>query len=158
MSHPQPAHIRWSYVALAGIVAGAIDIIYAWVFWWLRAGLGFGQILQSVAAGLLGEAARVGGAQTAALGFVLHFLIALTVAFVYATAARRWPALVRRPWLWGAVYGVGVYAVMNGIVLPLSNAGPPAAVPLWIGLTIVVHAVGIGIPSALGARAALQRR
>lgn len=149
----------WMVVALGGLVAGTIDIVYAWAFWAIKAGLRPTRILQSVAAGLLGrEAAVAGGAGTAALGLVLHFFIATTVAFVFYATARYAPALWRRPWLWGSLYGVGVYGVMNYVVVPLSRAGGGGGSPttLWAVLSIIVHAFGIGVPVALAARAALR--
>lgn len=149
----------WLWVALGGVAAGAIDIAYACAFWAIRAGVAPSRIFQSVAAGLLGrEAAVAGGAPTAALGLALHFFIATVVAVVYYQAARYAPVLWHRPWLFGTLYGVGVYGVMNYIVVPLSRAGGGGGRPivLWVVLSIVVHAVGIGIPVALAARAALR--
>jgi hypothetical protein len=146
------------YVVLGGVAAGVIDITYACLFWAIKAGVRPSRIFQSVAAGLLGrQAAVAGGASTAALGLALHFGIALTVAAVYYVAARHAEALWRRPWTFGALYGVAVYGVMHYIVVPLSAAGNGAVAPfdlLWDGLSIAVHAFGIGVPVALAARAA----
>ena len=139
-----------------------IDIAYACIFWAIKAGVRPSRIFQSVAAGLLGRPAAVaGGASTAALGLALHFFIALTVAVVYYTGARYAEALWRRPWTFGSLYGVAVFGVMHYVVVPLSAAGGGGIAPfdlLWDGLSIVVHAFGIGVPVALAARAALRGR
>jgi uncharacterized membrane protein YagU involved in acid resistance len=149
--------IAWRPVLVAGVVAGAIDIGYACGFWVVRAGTPPTRILQSVAAGLLGPAAFVGGLAAAALGLLLHFAIAVVVAVVFVTTARRWPALARQPWRWGLLYGLAVYVVMNHVVVPLSAAGGGGAGdPLWVSLTVLVHAVGIGVPVAFGAQRALR--
>ena len=149
-------------VVLGGVAAGVIDITYACTFWAIKAGVRPSRIFQSVAAGLLGrQAAVAGGAPTAALGLALHFFIALTVAVVYYEAARYAEALWRRPWTFGSLYGVAVFGVMHYIVVPLSAAGSGGVAPfdlVWDGLSIVVHAFGIGVPVALGARAALRGR
>ena len=148
-------------VVLGGLAAGVIDIAYACIFWAISAGVAPARIFPSVAAGALGrQAAVAGGAATAALGLALHFFIALTVALVYYGAARQWPALWRRAWLLGAVYGVAVYGVMHYVVVPLSRAGGGGGRPnvLWETLSILVHAFGIGVPVALAARAALRGR
>ena len=158
---PQRAVSPSLAVVLGGVAAGVIDITYACTFWAIKAGVRPTRIFQSVAAGLLGrQAAVAGGLQTAALGLALHFVIALTVAFVYYTAARYADTLWRRPWAFGSLYGVAVFGVMHYIVVPLSAAGGGVA-PfdlVWDGLSIVVHAFGIGVPVALGARAALRGR
>jgi hypothetical protein len=149
-------------VVVGGLAAGVIDIAYACLFWSIKAGVRPSRIFQSVAAGLLGRPAAIaGGASTAALGLALHFFIALTVAVVYFTAARYADALWRRPWTFGSLYGVAVFGVMHYIVVPLSAAGGGGLAPfdlLWDGLSIVVHAFGIGVPVALAARAALRDR
>ena len=63
-----------------------------------------------------------GGAGTAALGLLLHYVIALVWTVLFFLAARRFGALTRHPIPVGLSYGVVVWAVMNLIVLPLSNA------------------------------------
>lgn len=139
-----------------GFVAGALDIVYACVFWALKRDVPAQQILQSVAAGLLGEASFEGGWATAVLGLVLHFLIALSMSAAYYLVSRRWALLRRRPLLCGAGYGLLLYAVMNYVVVPLSAAAPGSKDPLWITLSIMVHALLIGIPIALATRRASQ--
>ena len=145
-------------VLAGGLVAGLLDILYAWGFWRIRAGTSMQRVLQSVAAGLLGRAQAVaGGASTAALGLFLHFFIATTMSVTYYLVARRWPLLVRRPWLCGAAYGLVLYGVMNYVVVPLSAAGGGGAPrnPLWIGLSILVHMLLVGVPIALFTRRAV---
>jgi hypothetical protein len=147
---------RWAPVLWGGIVAGALDIAYAVLFWAIKAGVPARRIFQSVAAGLLGEASFAGGTATAALGLALHFLIATSMSATYYLVARRWPLLWQRPILCGAGYGLILYGIMNYVVVPLSAAGPGSKDPLWIGLTIAVHAFLIGVPIALFTRCALQ--
>lgn len=138
-------------------MAGTLDIVYACLFWWLKAGVSPVRIFQSVAAGLLGQASFMGGGATAVLGLVLHFFIATSMAVTYFLVARRWSLLVRLPWLCGNVYGLLLYAIMQGIVLPLSAAGHGSRDPLWVGGSIVVHMLLIGLPMALFARHAIAR-
>lgn len=146
----------WGFVLAGGFIAGALDIVYACVFWGLKADVPAQQILQSVAAGLLGEASFEGGWATAALGLALHFLIALSMSATYYLVARRRALLWQRPFLCGAGYGLLLYAIMNYVVVPLSAAGAGSKNPLWIALTIAVHVLLIGIPIALAARRAIQ--
>jgi hypothetical protein len=144
-------------VLAGGLVAGTLDIVYAWVFWAIKAGVPARRILQSVAAGLLGKASFEGGAATAALGLGLHFFIACSMAVTYFLVARRWAALRRRPVVYGAAYGLLLYAIMNYIVVPLSAAGGGGGKdPLWVGLTVAVHMFLIGMPIAFFVRTALR--
>ena len=146
-------------ILLGGLGAGILDITYAIVVSRLLRGTSAVTVLQSVASGLLGEGAYEGGGATAALGLFLHFVIAFTAAAVYVLASRRLPTLVRRPWLWGALYGMAVYLFMNVIVLPLSAfphklSYPPAV----LARGLAGHIVCVGLPIALAAAFTSSRK
>ena len=145
-------------ILAGGLIAGALDITYACLLWWLRADVSPVRILQSVASGLVGRASYEGGARTAALGAFLHFFNALVIAAIFVGASRIWPILGRRAALFGPLYGIGVYLVMNYVVIPLSafprrSGGPPPVV--WI-TGVLVHMFLIGLPIALAARRAVS--
>lgn len=105
------------------------------------------------------EASRAGGLPTAFLGAFLHYFIAFSIVTVFNLASRKMPFLTRRPWAYGAVYGVLVYLFMNVVVLPLSALHNPVNLSPSVGLLnqVLIHIFGIGIPSALFARAASSR-
>jgi hypothetical protein len=150
--HAQPL---WPVIA-GGLVAGTLDITYAWMFWAVKAGVSAQRIFQSVAAGLLGKASFEGGATTAALGLALHFFIATTMSVVYYLVARRWALLWQRPVPCGLFYGLLLYLIMNFIVVPLSAAGSGGPKdPLWVAMSVAVHALLIGLPIALFTRRAV---
>jgi hypothetical protein len=145
----------WVYVLTGGLVAGTFDITYACTFWWLKRGVLPTRVFQSVASGLLGDASFTGGWRTALLGLALHYFIATSMAVTYYVFARRWSELWERPLLFGSLYGVLLYWIMNYIVVPLSAAQPGSRDALWITLSVVVHAFLIGTPCALFARRAI---
>jgi hypothetical protein len=141
-----------------GLTAAALDITYAFVFFGLR-GVSAIRILQSIASGVMGKAAYQAGVAAAALGAVLHVAIALVMAAAYVAASRALPALNRRPWLWGPLYGIGCYLVMNYGVL-LLRFGPKPVPPIEVlAGGVAIHMFGVGLPIALfAARAALKSR
>jgi uncharacterized membrane protein YagU involved in acid resistance len=95
-------------------------------------------ILQSIASGLLGIQAYSGGAVTIFLGMMLHFSMSIIIAGIYVMASTRLKWLAGRPFGAGALYGLGIFVVMNLIVVPLSAFAPkPAHVSLtWLMLNI----------------------
>ncbi|MEZ0334053.1 MAG: hypothetical protein ACAI18_08600, partial [Gemmatimonadales bacterium] len=97
---------------LGGLLVGVLDILDAFVFFGLR-GVPLIAIPQSIASGLMGRAAYRGEIVTAALGMLLHFGISFAVVSVYYAASRWVPALARKPLLFGPLYGLVVYGVMN---------------------------------------------
>ena len=144
----------WGWVVAGGLVAGALDITYAGVFWGVKASVPFSRILQSVAAGLLGPASFQGGAPTAALGLALHLGIATTMSLTYFVVSLGMPVLRARPWLFGGLYGAALYLVMNYVVIPLSATSRGAFDPVWVTLTVLVHILLIGMTIAGFARRA----
>lgn len=139
-------------ILLGGLVVGALDISDALVFFGLRGAKPI-RIFQSIAGGLLGRATYTGGVATAVMGGVLHFLIATGIVATYYGLSRKIDLLIRQAVPCGVLYGVVVYAVMNAVVVPLSAAGGGGAPSLPVLLNgLVIHMVGVGLPSALAAR------
>lgn len=99
-----------------------------------------------------------GGAATAAVGVVFPFLIALIAATVYYAAARKIRLLVVRPFLCGLAYGVGVFVVMQYLVLPLSACRVRPLSWSLIANGVLIDAFGVGLPIALAAAWSARRR
>lgn len=141
-----------SEIALGTLIVGVLDILDAFVFFGMR-GAQPVRILQSIASGVLGPAAFEGGTASAALGIVLHFTIACGIVTIYYIMSRR-IATLRRHWLlWGPLYGIAAYLVMNYMVVPLSAVARGAAPSLPVVLNgVLIHIFGVGIPAAWVAR------
>ena len=139
-------------IILGTMAVGTIDICWAFVMSALN-GQGPVHVLQSVAGGWLGRATFDGGAATAFLGMFTHYFIAGAVVTTYYVASRRSSALARRPWVFGPLYGILVYLVMYGVVLPFSawhTHGP--SFDLTAAKALFIHMFGIGTVAALVAR------
>jgi uncharacterized membrane protein YagU involved in acid resistance len=135
-----------------GLIAGSLDLTAAFVTNGRR-GLYPLRILQSIASGLLGADAFKGGFAIAALGVVLHFLIAFGAAAVYYALSRKFKFPVHHAVLCGLLYGIVVYWFMNLVVLPLS------AIPFKVSFRpallitgLIVHMLCVGLPIALTVR------
>jgi len=150
--------LGWWAVLVGGLVGGALDILFAISFAAYN-GIPAMRLLQSVASGLLGSDAYSGGTPTAALGLTLHFAMAIAFAGAFVLASRRLPLLVRRPYLFGGLFGVGVFLFMRFVVLPWSAFPHPVSFrPLATTLDLLSHVFLFGIPIALAARAASPLR
>jgi uncharacterized membrane protein YagU involved in acid resistance len=107
-------------VLCGGLIAGTLDIGGAALIYQVSPII----VLHAIAAGVLGpQASFYGGLPTAALGLVLQWAMSLLIAAIYVLAARRLPWLLQRWKLWGPLYGVVIFLVMNYVVVPLSGAG-----------------------------------
>ena len=150
-------------VILGGLIAGALDIADAFIFFGMR-GVKPLSIAQSIAAGLLGDEAYSGGIETFAMGLALHFAIAVIMALVFFTAAKLLPLLGRHALIFGALYGVGLYLVMTYGVLPLShfkmghNPDFPPAVTPGLFNALFAHIVLVGMTIGLFTKRALASK
>src|ERR1700690_2979523 len=93
-SRPFPA------LFLCGVTFGVVDLLYAIVVYSPRRPI---LVPQTIASGILGARSYDGGIRTAALGIVLHFVIALGAATVYYLASRKLTFLVSRAVLSGII-------------------------------------------------------
>ena len=149
---PAPVGILWG-----GLVAGILDGLDALLFFSVVVGLPPGRIFQFIASGLLGPKAFESGGSVA-LGVVCHFVVAFGAAAAYYLLSRMIPSLLAHPFLWGPLFGIGVYCFMQYVVIPLSLV-PKRGAATWVGLLnqLFAHTVLVGLPIALAAQRAARR-
>jgi len=83
----------------------------------------------------------------ALVGLLLHFAIMAVMVAFFVVAANRLPFLKARWLLAGIAYGIGLWAVMNLVVLPLRFGWHPFT-PLGLAEQFFSHIVLVGIPIA----------
>jgi uncharacterized membrane protein YagU involved in acid resistance len=106
-------------IVLGGLIAGTLDIGAAA----LINGKSPLVILLLIASGLLGKSSFQGGLPAVLLGLVLQWLMSLLIAAIYVLVSNRIPEL-KQHWIPGGLaYGVGIFLVMNYVVVPLSAIG-----------------------------------
>jgi hypothetical protein len=142
-------------ILVATLVCGTLDILFAVILTLMR-GREPAAMLRFVASGPFPQATDWGAAGSA-LGLAVHFALMAIMVAGFVTAARNRPAIVSQPLLWGLVFGLITYAVMNLIVVPLRfpAAWPPKA--LSIGTQLFAHIVLVGWPAAFITRHYLRR-
>lgn len=136
-------------VITATLVAGTLDILSAVVYTHIAGGTAAG-MLRSVA-GAVWPAAKQAGLTGSAVGLALHFAImAIMVAF-FVIVADRMPVLKTRWVAAGIAYGIGLWAVMNLIVLPARYGFHPFTTK-GLAQQFFSHIVLVGLPIAWFAR------
>lgn len=136
-------------IAVGGLIVGCLDMAYAIAVYSPHDPA---VIPENIASGILGKAAFAGGTQTIILGVVSHFFIATCVTAVYYFASLKFEPLIRSAVVSGLLYGLLVYLVMHGLVLPLSNV-PHGGIPaIYIVTEFIEHAFLVGLPAALVVR------
>jgi hypothetical protein len=137
-------------IAVGTFLVGSLDLAYAIAVYSPHQPI---LIPQTIASGVLGARSYDGGLQSAMLGVLLQYVIALGISTIYYLASRKLPFLVERPVPWGMFYGAAVYCVMHALVVPLSAAAHHAIPRVFIVTEFVEHWFFVGLPVALSVRA-----
>ncbi len=136
--------ILWS-----GLVAGVLDSLAGVVVYYIYFGLNPFQVLQFIASGIYGPSAINGGFLMIIVGLLFHFVIAYTVAIIYFYAYPNIKILRDQKIIAGLVYGLGIWLVMNLLILPNTNV-PKSPFDLSLAIVgIVWHMILVGLPIAL---------
>lgn len=136
---------RWQDITLATLIAGALDLTAAMGLT-LYFGRQIGDMLRYVASGPL-PSATGWGLGGAILGAIVHFMLMAIMVITYDHAASRDERLSDSPLLWGVVYGIVTFVVMNLLVVPIRFGGWPPSM-LAIMTQLFCHIVLVGLPIA----------
>ena len=136
---------------IGGLIIGALHLIaQVGIVFILLLKSPYISSLQFIASGAMGNSAYAGGSATALLGLVLELLMTIIIAGIFVVSADRIPLLRRHVIAGSLLYGLGVFIVMNFIVLPLSAAPALPAPPPWLFIEILLeHVLLIGLPLGL---------
>jgi hypothetical protein len=145
-------------ILYAGALVGALDITAACIEAYVNYGFAPPRLLRGVATGLLGRSALEGGFGTAALGLLMHFTMALTVAAIFYALSRRLslPQKLSGVVAVGLLYGAAVFAVNNFATAPFLSwvrslyLNTPISFRHPMGWSqFVIHLFCVGLPIAL---------
>lgn len=153
-------------VLLAGAVVAFLDGVFAVVLYvFVVQTTTAGRIFQGIAAGLIGRTAALnGGAQTVALGLLLHCTVAYgwtTIYYILLNAfdwLRDAVATTRGKLIVGALFGATIWLGMNFVVVPLAGlkVAPATGWRFWVQL--VWHMIALGPPIVAIVRAESSAR
>ena len=134
-------------ILIATLIAGSLDILAAVI---LSSIYGNGPLpmLRYVGSGPFPGATGWGTAGSL-LGLAVHFTLMAVMAGVFIFAAVRLRMLWQRPLLWGVIYGLATYVVMNWVVVPLRFHAPLPPSTRAIVTQLFCHIVLVGIPIAM---------
>ena len=109
-------------ILLTGFFVGTLDILSAFVDYYIATGKNPLFVLKYVASGAFGEQAFSGGAGTMLIGLVFHYLFSLFFTVLFFWLYPRLGLLSKNKIITGIGYGIFVWLVMNLIVVQLCKA------------------------------------
>lgn len=137
---------------LTALLTGFLDGLAAVINYSINGGKNPGIVFKFIASGVFGKQALSSGPVMIIWGIIFHFMIAFlfTLFFFILYPKMRW--LGDNIVLTGALYGICVWAVMNLIVVPLSNTPPVVFKFSKAIIAVLILIVCIGMPVTIMAR------
>lgn len=134
-------------ILITALIAASLDIIAAFVNAFIVGGRDPIFVLQFIASGIWGKQAFSGGLDMAFYGLLFHFVIASAWTVLFFIGYSKFYVFVRSWIVAGLLYGVVVWAVMNLVILPMTNVPKIALDPTrtLIGIAILMFCLGIPI-------------
>ena len=140
-------------VLLTGLLAGILDISYAYLDVYVRSGRFATKMFQYIAGGALGLSTSMkGGWPVILLGVFFHFFIAFVFTLFFFLLYRKSKLSVLNPWLLALLYGIFIWSVMNLVVLPLSAIPARPIDPAKGAFDALMFGLCFGVPLVLSAR------
>ena len=143
----QPGALRTIFWSC--LVAGLLDAAAGTIVYYAWFGFNPFQVLQFIASGVYGPSAINGGKGMVFLGLLFHFIIALVAAAVYFFLYPVFRVPGKYRFATGLIYGLGIWLLMNLLVLPHSNIPRSDFDPRLAAIGILWHMVLVGLPIAL---------
>jgi hypothetical protein len=135
-------------ILFTGLVVGTLDGLAAVVWHYSTGGNNPGGIFKFIASCLIGKSAFAGGTEMVFLGVFLHYLIAILFSAFFYFLSTKVKSFKGGNLMYGALYGIFVWIVMNLIILPIIMQAVPKS-PKTIIIGLIIHILCVGIPMSL---------
>ena len=108
-------------ILLSGLLVGTLDILSAFADVYINTGKNPLLVLNYIATGAFGKTDFAASNSGALMGLLFHYIIAFAFTFLFFWVYNK-INLCGKNWIvTGVIYGLFIWAVMNLIVVPLSN-------------------------------------
>ena len=139
---------RNAKILQAGLIAGTLDILSAFIYYFIKSGkTNFLIIFKFIASAIFGKAAGEGGTGMILAGFILHYAIAFAFTIFFFWLYPKVNVMSKNRIVTAIVYGLFVWALMNLVVVPLSRIAPRPFdyVNAMINMGILIICIGLPI-------------
>ena len=136
-------------IVCAWLISGSLDILSAVTDYYIKTGKGPGDILKYVASGVFGKEAFDDSDIMIWAGLLFHFIIAFIFTLLFFILYPRVKLLQLNVFITAIIFGMIVWAIMNLIVVPLSNTPRPASGQRHIIKPLLILICMIGLPLSI---------
>ncbi len=128
-----------------GVLVGTLDILTAFIYFFIKTGGNPLNVLKFVASGIFGKEAFSGGNLMLLSGLILHYFIAFAFTMFFFWLFPKIKVFSINRMLTGIIYGIFIWVIMNLVVVRLSKIPirPFNIVNALINLIILIICIGI---------------
>lgn len=130
----------------AGLLAGALDICFAFLYSYIKRGITPSVVLQYISKIVFGKTAFSNTAILNITGLLVHFTIAMGWAIIFFILYRRLKLIRINKIVTAIIYGLFVWTMMNVLLLPLWNQKPFVFNPESSSINAAILIIAIGLP------------
>ena len=145
-SNSKPPGTGISVIIKAGLLAGTLDILSAFLYSYIKRGTQPQTVLQNISKFALGKTTFSDSTILTVTGLLVHFAIAMSWTILFFILYRQLKLMKQNKIITGIVYGLVVWTVMNIVVLPLWNHKPFVFNPESSPINALILIVAIGLP------------
>lgn len=142
----KPQHSIVSTIIKAWALAGTLDILSAFTYYYIKTGKNPLNVLNYVSKVALGETTFASNRLQQASGLLVHFAIAFGWTILFFILYPRLQLLRLNKFITAVVYGIFVWAMMNVVILPLWNHKPFVFNPESSPINALILIAAIGLP------------
>lgn len=135
-------------ILFAWLLVGSLDILSAFIDYYLRTGKGPSGVLKFIASGVFGKEA-FGNDSMIWIGLLFHFTIALLFTILFFLLYPRLKFLRINIALTAVIIGTFIWLIMNRVVVPLSNTPKYPFNPVNAIKAALILIFMIGLPLAV---------
>ena len=136
-------------ILFAWLLAGSLDILTAFIDYYIQSGKGPEGVLRFVASGVFGTKAFTGNSAIMWLGLVFHFIIAFLFTLFFYWLYPRLKFLHYNVILTAVLYGIFVWLIMNLLIVPLSNTPKFPFTSVKAIKAVIILMCMIGLPLSI---------
>jgi len=111
-------------ILLTGLLVGSLDIISAFVDYYIARGGNPFIVLRFIASGIFRNTALTGSGIMYFWGLLFHFIIAYSFTFLFYFIYPKINLIRLNPFLTALLYGLFIWAIMNMVIVPLVFSQP----------------------------------
>jgi len=141
-----------TYILLAWIVAGTMDITAASIQYYTKTGKTPLIVLRYISSAVFGKEAMNGGTKMEIIGLLLHYLVALIWTLCFFIISPAFKLYKLNKVIVGLIYGIIVWTIMNVAVVPIAFSRPYHfdINKAWIACLILMVCIGLPISLIIG--------